>query len=138
MTTSRRHTIEVPGLHHGGAPFPLAVRLGDLLVSSAVHGMDPLSGKVPDGLEAQTAGVFANIRRILDAAGAATADIAKVTVFLGEGQARQPLNAEWLAMFPDERDRPVRHTVPSTLQPPLLIQAEFTAVVPAEPSQEQP
>jgi 2-iminobutanoate/2-iminopropanoate deaminase len=136
MTKSRRQPIQIPGLHHGGAPFPLAVRVGNLLASSAVHGMDPATGKVPDSLEAQTAGVFANIRRILDAAGAGTGDIAKVTVFLAEGQPREPLNAEWVAMFPDAGDRPVRHTVPSTLQPPLLIQCEFTAVLPASSPQE--
>lgn len=138
MTTSRRSTIEIPGLHHGSAPFPLAVGIGGLLVSSAVHGMDPATGKVPDSLEAQTAGVFANIRRILDAAGADTGDIAKVTVFLAQGQPREPLNAEWTVMFPDEQDRPVRHTVPSVLQPPLLIQCEFTAVLPTRSPQEQP
>ncbi|MFF4630067.1 RidA family protein [Streptomyces griseorubiginosus] len=138
MTEFRRQAIRVPGLHHGGAPFPLAVRVGDLLASSAVHGMDPATGEVPDTLEGQTAGVFANIRRILDAAGADTGDIAKVTVFLGEGQSRAPLNAEWVAMFPDEDDRPVRHTVPSTLQPPLLIQCEFTAVLATRSLREHP
>lgn len=136
MTTSRRQPIEVPGVHHGGAPFPLAVRIDNLLVSSAVHGMDPDTGKVPDNLEAQTAGVFANVRRILDVAGAGTGDIAKVTVFLGEGRSREPLNAQWLEMFPDPDDRPVRHTVPSTLQPPLLIQCEFTAVLPTRSPEE--
>ncbi|MFJ9562829.1 RidA family protein [Streptomyces fuscichromogenes] len=138
----RRRPIEIPGVHHGGAPFPLAVVVGDLLVSSAVHGMDPETGKVPGGLEDQAAGVFANIRRILDAAGAGTGDIAKVTVFLAEGQSREPVNTEWLAMFPDPDDRPVRHTVPSALPPSLLIQCEFLAVLPAStpaPSpQEQP
>jgi 2-iminobutanoate/2-iminopropanoate deaminase len=137
MTTSRRHQIEIPGLHHAGAPFPLAVQVGNLLASSAVHGMDPATGKVPETLEAQTAGVFANIRRILDAAGADTSDIAKVTVFLGEGLSRSPLNAEWTAMFPDEDDRPVRHTMPSVLQAPLLIQCEFTAVLPTRCPEEQ-
>lgn len=137
MTTSRRQPIQIPGLHHGGAPFPLAVRVGNLLASSAVHGMDPATGHIPDTLEAQTAGVFANIRRILTAAGAGTGDIAKVTVFLGEDLPRDPLNAEWTAMFPDEDDRPVRHTVPSVLQAPLLIQCEFTAVLPAASPEEQ-
>lgn len=137
MTTPRRRPIEIPGLHHGGAPFPLAVSVGNLLVSSAVHGMDPATGRVPDTLQGQTAGVFANIRRILTAAGADSGDIAKVTVFLAGGQSRAPLNAEWLAMFPDEHDRPVRHTVPSTLPDPLLIQCEFTAVLSTRSRQEQ-
>ena len=137
MTTSRRHPIEIPGLNHGGAPFPLAVRVGNLLASSAVHGMDPATGKIPETLEAQTAGVFANIHRILTAAGADTGDIAKVTVFLGEGLSRSPLNTEWTAMFPDEDDRPVRHTVPSVLQTPLLIQCEFTAVLTTRFPEEQ-
>jgi 2-iminobutanoate/2-iminopropanoate deaminase len=132
MTNRRRHPIEVPGLHHGGAPFPLAVRLGPLLVSSAVHGMDPETGQVPEDLAEQAAGVFANIRRILTAGGATTADIAKVTVFLAEGQSREPLNEQWRAMFPDPGDRPVRHTIPAMLAPPLLIQCEFIAVVPQE------
>ncbi|WP_340384463.1 RidA family protein [Streptomyces sp. SS7] len=138
MPNPRRRPIEIPGVHHGGAPFPLAVVVGDLLVSSAVHGMDPDTGKVPETLEAQTAGVFANIRRILAAAGAGPGDIAKVAVFLAEGQSRESLNAEWVAMFPDADDRPVRHTVPSALPPSLLIQCEFTAVLPTPSPQEQP
>jgi enamine deaminase RidA (YjgF/YER057c/UK114 family) len=131
MSTS----IEVPGLHHGGAPIPQAAIVRGLLMSSAVNGMDPEDGTVPAALEEQVALVFANVRRILAAAGATVDDVVKLTFFVRDRAAsRGAIDAEWIAMFPDAARRPARHILNYALAGSLHLQAEITAVVATEAS----
>ncbi|GAA4701087.1 RidA family protein [Pseudonocardia yuanmonensis] len=124
-----RRSIEVPGLHHGGLPIPQASVVGNLLVSSGISPIDPVSGIVPAEVEDQVETVFANVRRVLDAAGGSTADIAKCTVFVRDKSIRPIIDKQWLEMFPDEHSRPARHTLRIDLADPLQIQLEITAVL---------
>jgi enamine deaminase RidA (YjgF/YER057c/UK114 family) len=127
---NRRQSIAVPGLHHGGVPIPTASRVGGLLMSSGVAGLDPESGDVPESVEAQVAVIFANVRRIAEAAGGSVEDIVKITFFARDrGASRPHIDREWLQMFPDEHSRPARHTLAYALPDPMLVQAEFVAVV---------
>jgi hypothetical protein len=49
-----RRSIEVEGLHHGGAPVPQASVVGNLLCSSGIAGLDPATGTVlPDPMLVQ-------------------------------------------------------------------------------------
>ena len=59
-----------------------AIRTGDLVFVTAQTGRDPETGKLPDGLEAQTRQMLANVDAILNAAGCTPADIVKVTLLL--------------------------------------------------------
>ncbi|MGP3943678.1 RidA family protein [Streptomyces sp. 6N106] len=124
-----RRSIEVPGLHHGGLPIPQASVVGNLLVSSGISPLDPDAGTVPPGAEEQVALVFANVRRVLDAAGGSPDDIAKCTVFVRDKSIRPVIDRYWLEMFPDEATRPARHTLRIDLTDPLQIQLEITAVL---------
>jgi 2-iminobutanoate/2-iminopropanoate deaminase len=125
-----RRSVFVKGLDHGTGQFPIATRSGPLVVSSAIHGKDPSTGKMPDDLQGQIVGVFLNIRRVIEAAGSTPADIVKVVVFAQDPAATRPLlESPWTELFPNESDRPVRHTVGGDLPPPLLVQAEFVAYV---------
>lgn len=124
-----RRSIEVPGLHHGGLPIPQASVVGNLLVSSGISPIDPDAGTVPADVEDQVETVFANVRRVLDAAGGSPADIAKVTVFVRDKSIRPVIDKHWLEMFPDEHSRPARHTLRIDLADPLQIQLEITAVL---------
>jgi len=127
---TRRTPVVVPGLGHAGAPFPVAVRYGDVVASSAIHGRDPDTGKLPDTVEGQAAGVFANVRRVVEAAGGTAADIVKVKVFAQDAAAaRTAVNDPWTQLFPDPDDRPVRHTLTAPLPAGFLLQAEFVAVL---------
>jgi len=110
-------------------PFPTAVRVGNMIFSSAVGGHDPATRKAPDGKEAQIAQAFANVRKIVETGGGTVGDIGKVVVYLEDKKDRELVNAEWIKMFPDENDRPVRHTVSAELPGKLIIQLEFIAVV---------
>src|SRR5260221_1295768 len=106
----KRRSIEVEGLHHGGNPIPTASRIGPFVASGGVFGQDAQTGNIPPGIEEQCAIMFANIRRIIEAAGGTTENILQVTVWLRDISNRAHVNKEWVAMFPNPESRPVRHT----------------------------
>jgi 2-iminobutanoate/2-iminopropanoate deaminase len=61
-----------------------AIRTGDLVFVTAQTGRDPETGKLEDGLEAQTRRMLSNIDAVLNAAGCTPADIVKVTLLLAD------------------------------------------------------
>ena len=126
---AKRQTIDLPDLPLHAQPFPAAVRLGAFIFSSAISGMDKATRKVPDEPRAQIMNAFANMKAIVEAGGGSTGDIGKVQVFLADRDMRPMVNEEWVRMFPDEDDRPVRHTIGGPLPSNYVIQLEFTAVV---------
>jgi len=76
-----------------------AVRTGDLVFVTAQTGRDPETGKLEEGLEAQTRRMLANIDGILNAAGCTPADIVKVTLLMADikdFKAVDAIYAEWL------------------------------------------
>ena len=127
-----RRSIEVPGLHHGGAPIPQASLVGPLLTSSGINGMDAGTGEVPPALEEQVRLIFVNIAAVLAEAGGSVEDIARCVFYVRERSARGAIDAELTAMFPDPVSRPARHTITYALTDPLLIQAELTAYIQEE------
>lgn len=124
----RRQVIEISGFSHRN-PIPVAVKIGNMVFSGAVAGTDE-HGLTPAEPEAQIAQAFRNIQRIVEAAGGTVADIAKVDVVLRDMAHREYVNRAWLTLFPDEHDRPARHTTRADLPGDLLIQLEVTAVLP--------
>jgi 2-iminobutanoate/2-iminopropanoate deaminase len=70
----KRRSIEVSGVKHLN-PIPAASRKGPFVVSGAISGADPESGTVPADLDAQCAAMFANVRRLIEAAGGSPDDI---------------------------------------------------------------
>ncbi len=126
---AKRQVIAGKGIPSHPQPFPTAVRVGNVIFSSAVGGHDPETRKAPEGKEAQIAQAFANMRTIVETGGGTVGDIGKVVVYLRDRDDRELVNVEWVKMFPDENDRPVRHTVASELPGKLFIQLEFMAVV---------
>ena len=61
--------------------------------------------------------------------GGTVADIAKLDVKLREMSHRPIVNKHWLAMFPDEHDRPARHTTQGDRPGSLVMQVEIVAVL---------
>ena len=126
---SKRRSFEVAGIEHE-SPIPAATRIGPLIMSSGIFPRDPATGKAPEGLEKQTALLFANIRRVVESAGGTTGDIVKITVWAKDGTTKDHLNKEWLAMFPDPHSRPARHMFLYQDMPAnMLIQCDLTAYV---------
>ena len=127
---SARRSIVVEGFNHGQQPIPAASRVGPLVMTGGVHGLDPVTGKLPDGVEDQARLMFENLARIMAAAGGTMATIVRMTVYVKVPEARAAVNAEWLRAFPDPADRPARHTlVNETLPANMLVQCDATAWV---------
>ena len=61
-----------------------AIRTGDLVFVTAQTGRDPDTGKLEEGLEAQTRRMFSNLDAVLNASGCSPADIVKVTLLLAD------------------------------------------------------
>ncbi len=79
----RKQVIEPVGVYPPTADFSQAIRVsgGDLVFVSGIVGMRP-DGSMPDGAREQVELAFANLAKVLDAAGATTADVVKVNVFV--------------------------------------------------------
>jgi enamine deaminase RidA (YjgF/YER057c/UK114 family) len=126
---AHRQIIAAPDIPEHPQPFPTAVRVGNVIFSSSISGKEGNSGEASDDLEIQVARAFTNMRRVVEEGGGSTGDIGKVVVYLRDRKHRDVVNKEWIKMFPDELDRPVRHTVATELSGKLQIQLEFIAVV---------
>ena len=126
---SRRRSFEVPGLQHDN-PLPMGAIIGNLMMTSGIFGMDPATHKIPDDITEQCRLMFANVRRVMDAAGGSTDDIIKLVVWARDKSFKEAMNREWLAMFPDEHSRPARHTMMyAGFSANVLIQCEIVAVL---------
>jgi 2-iminobutanoate/2-iminopropanoate deaminase len=127
---NERRSIEVPGFNHGAQPIPAACRLANIVVTGGIYGLDVDTGKVPDDLERQTALMFANLQRVLTAAGATLDQVIKMTFWVRNPDARAFINPTWLTAFPDPQSRPARHTLQNDhMAANLLIQCDALAVI---------
>lgn len=124
----RRRSIEIPGLGHGSQPIPAASVVGPLLVTGGISGKDPETGTIAEDPAAEVAQAFANLKAILDAAGATPEQVAKVTVFVRDRDIRKHVNPPWLDLFPDPESRPARHTLETGLVG-MRIQLECLAFI---------
>jgi 2-iminobutanoate/2-iminopropanoate deaminase len=121
-----RTSIDVEGLHHGGAPIPQACLVGSLLVSSGINGMDR-DGSIPAEVDTQVALVFATIRALVETAGGTLGDVAKCTFFVRDRSVKSLIDAHWLEAFPDPASRPARHTLVQELPAAQHLQCEIVA-----------
>ena len=61
-----------------------AVKANGFVFVSGQLGIDPATGKMPEGIEAQAKQSLANVEALLTAAGATFADVVKTTVYLAD------------------------------------------------------
>ncbi len=125
---ARRRSVYLAEFGHK-QPIPAAARIGNLLVSGIVYGLDPATGKPAETLDGQCTLMFRHLRRILEAEGGTIDDILKINVWMNDRSQRDALNREWLAMFPDPEARPVRQTMTMELDGGKLVQCDFMAVL---------
>lgn len=107
----------------------MGARVGNMLYSSGIPGVDPATSKLGDDAASQARFAFANLRTLLQVGGAGLEHVVRVTVYLKDSSAREHVNAEWLKCFPDPHDRPARHTLMYDLQHGMLLQLEAVAVI---------
>ncbi|MBN8816502.1 MAG: RidA family protein [Sphingomonas sp.] len=124
-----RQSIDVEGFGHGGLPIPAASRVGPMIMTGGVHGLDLDNGDHGDAAR-QIGRMFDNLARILAAGGATFAAVVHMTIYLRSPATRAALSEEWLKAFPDAHSRPARHTlVYDHLPEPMQVQCSATAYV---------
>lgn len=125
----RRKSIYLSGFKHKN-PIPNACVIDGLLMSGIILGVDPVTGEMPAAIEAQCVNMFGHVRAIVEAAGGTLNDVVKITVWLRDHSQRQPVNDEWVKLFPDHDNRPARHALPLTAEGPSLVQCDVIALLP--------
>lgn len=125
---ARRKSINIPGFKHVN-PIPNGSRIGNLMMSGVIIGVDPATHKLPPDLRQQCANMFGHVRSIVEAAGGTPDDIIKITVWLKDPGDRTALNEEWQKLFPDPDSRPARHALPHLGGGDHLILCDVTAVI---------
>jgi 2-iminobutanoate/2-iminopropanoate deaminase len=110
-------------------PYSQAIVVGGLVFCSGMAGIDPSTGKIPEGIEAQTEQALVNLAAVLAAAGASMADVAKTTIFYADVEDFGRLNEVYARHMPDP---PPARSAPADVRLPrgLLVSIEAIAVLP--------
>ena len=112
-------------------PYSQAIVASGFVFCSGTAGIDPATGTVGDGIEAQTEQALQNLAAILNAAGASMADLVKVTIFYADVDDFARLNEVYARHMPDP---PPARSAPANVKLPhgLLISIEAIAVLPTQ------
>lgn len=65
-------------------PYSQAIEVNGMVFTSGVIPVDPATGVVPEGVEAQATQAFTNLTNLVEASGAAMSQVVKTTVFIKE------------------------------------------------------
>lgn len=108
-------------------PYSQAVEANGTLYISGQLPINPLTGKMPEGVEAQTKQCLNNVKAILDAADYQISDVVKSVVLLAEMDDFKLMNAVYATFYVDNQPARVCYQV---AQLPLgaKIEIETTAV----------
>ncbi len=80
-------------------PYSQAIKCGNLLFCSGQIPVNPATGEIPEGITAQTAQSLANVKALLEAAGASLDKVVKTTVFLADMSLFGEMNAVYAQTF---------------------------------------
>ena len=125
QTTSKRKAVKT------GTPngiFSPAIIAGDLVFTSGQIGIDPKTGEMAEGMEAQLEQVFRNLTTVLEASGSSIDHVVKATVFLADMNDYNKMNELYRTKF--KGDPPARSTVQVARLPrDARIEIEVVAVL---------
>jgi 2-iminobutanoate/2-iminopropanoate deaminase len=110
-------------------PYSQAIVAGGLIFCSGMAGIDPATGTIPAGIEAQTEQALVNLAAVLAGAGASMADVVKTTIFYADVEDFAALNAVYARHMPDP---PPARSAPANVRLPrgLLVSIDAIAVQP--------
>jgi 2-iminobutanoate/2-iminopropanoate deaminase len=108
-------------------PYSQAIVAGGFVFCSGMAGIDPATGTIPDGIEAQTEQALVNLAAVLAEAGASMDDIVKTTIFYDDVEDFGRLNEVYARHMPDP---PPARSAPAHIRLPrgLLVSIEAIAV----------
>ncbi|MFG6372708.1 MAG: RidA family protein [Oscillospiraceae bacterium] len=121
-----KQTISAQNAPAAIGPYCHAKLAGGLLFTSGQLGLDPATGELREGVEAQARQSLENLGAVLSAAGMSYGDVVKTTVFLANMEDFGAVNAVYAGYFPD--DPPARSCVAvKTLPKGGLVEIEIVA-----------
>ena len=106
MTKQIIHTSSAPAAI---GPYSQAVKVGNMVFTSGQLGLDPVTGELASGIEAQTHQALKNLEAILKEAGSSLASVVKFTLFLTDLADFAAVNAIMAQYVPEPF--PARSTV---------------------------
>ncbi len=125
----QRLSVHSPDAPVPAGPYAHAVRAGEFVFVSGQVGIDPATGHLVTGLEAQARQALLNLQTILQAAGSSLADVVKTTIFITDIAAFPQVNAVYGEIMGDAP--PARSTIGVNALPlQALIEIEVIALVP--------
>ena len=80
-------------------PYSQGIQTGNLVYLSGQLGLDPKTGDLKEGLEAQTHQAFANIKALLESQGLTLGNVVKVLVLLADIKDFGPVNEIYADYF---------------------------------------
>ena len=104
-----RQPILAAGAPAAIGPYSQAIEIDGFLFCSGQLGLDPGTGQLVDGIEAQTERALANLEAVLAAAGLKMADVVKTTVFMRDLGSFGAMNTVYARHMADPA--PARSTV---------------------------
>jgi len=107
MTT--RQAVTSSGAPAAIGPYSQAIASDGTVFCSGQIGLDPTTGELVEGVEAQAERALRNLEAVLDAAGVTLTDVVKTTVFLADMGDFATVNAVYARFMPDPP--PARSTV---------------------------
>ena len=119
-------TITAAGAPAAVGPYCHAKLCGNTLYCSGQLGLDPATGALAQGVEAQAVQALDNLGAVLRAAGMDYCDVAKTTVFLSDMGNFAAVNEIYARYFPGEP--PARSCVQAVLPKGGLVEVEAIAV----------
>lgn len=111
------------------ARYSQGIAAAGLVFTAGQGAHDPVTGELPDGIEAQTRRTLENVDAILRAGGASLASALKLTVYLADRADYAAMNAAYDDCMPDVPA--VRTTVQAGLGRGMLIEIDAIALAEA-------
>lgn len=107
-------------------PYSQAVEAGGFIYASGQIPIDPATGNIPEGIEAQAKQALTNVKNLIEAAGLTLDDVVKTSVFIKDMGDFAKINEIYATFF--TKDYPARSCVEvARLPKDVLIEVEVVA-----------
>jgi 2-iminobutanoate/2-iminopropanoate deaminase len=111
-----------------GGPYSQGILAEKFLFVAGQTGTDPKTGKLPDGVSAQTKQTIENVKAIVEAAGASLDNVVRCGVYLRDIQDFGAMNEVYKTYF--TQNQPARTTIQSALVGQYLVEIDCIVLKP--------
>ena len=81
-------------------PYSQATKIGNLIFTSGVIPVNPATGELPEGIEAQATQAFTSLKAVVEAGGSSMDKVVKTTVFIKNMEDFAKINEIYSKFFP--------------------------------------